>query len=58
MYLSCIESEYMPTKFWNIPIPEHLDLQLEKYLADPKSEYKTKSEFIRDAVRKKLEAEK
>jgi len=27
---------------------------LEEYLRDPNSDFKTKSEFIRDAVRKKL----
>lgn len=42
-------------KRWNIPVPEHLDQQLEEYIA--KDAFKTKSEFIRTAVRDRLEAE-
>lgn len=41
-------------KRWNIPVPPHLDEQLEDFLKHPKCTFKTKSEFIRDAVRKKL----
>lgn len=43
-------------KRWNIPVPEHLDQQLEEYIA--KDAFKTKSEFIRTAVRDRLEAER
>ncbi|MBT0159239.1 hypothetical protein G4O51_04560 [Candidatus Bathyarchaeota archaeon A05DMB-2] len=43
-------------KRWNIPVPEHLDQQLEEYIA--KDAFKTKSEFIRAAVRDRLEAER
>jgi len=42
---------------WHLEVPEHLDKQLEDYLSSPKSTFKTKSEFIRDAVRKKLRGE-
>jgi len=40
---------------WNIPVPEHLDKQLEDYIA--KDAYKTKSEFVRNAVRDRLKEE-
>jgi len=43
------------SKRWNIPVPEHLDRQLETYIA--KDAFKTKSEFIRTAVRDRLEKE-
>ena len=39
---------------WHLEVPPQLDKELEDYLADTKSRYKTKSEFIRDSVRKKL----
>ena len=42
-------------KRWNIPVPEHLDKQLKKYIE--KDAFKTKSEFIRTAVRDRLEEE-
>jgi len=43
-------------KRWNIPVSDHLDEQLEKYI--DKDAYSTKSEFIRSAVREKLKEEK
>ena len=43
------------TKRWNIPVPPHLDKQLEDYIE--KDAYKTKSEFIRTAVRDRLQEE-
>ena len=43
------------SKRWNIPITPHLDEILEKYIA--KDSYKTKSEFVRTAVRDRLELE-
>jgi len=46
-------SKYL--KRWNIPVPEHLDNQLEEYIE--KDAFKTKSEFIRAAVRDRLEVE-
>ena len=39
---------------WHLEVPKHLNKQLEDYLQNPKSQFKTKSEFIRDAVRKRL----
>lgn len=43
-------------KRWNIPVPEHLDELLKNYLED--DAYQTKSEFIRVAVRDRLEVER
>lgn len=43
-------------KRWNIPVPEHLDQQLVEYIE--KDAFKTKSEFIRTAVRDRLEEER
>lgn len=40
---------------WHLEVPERLDQLLEEYIR--KDEFKTKSEFIRDAVREKLERE-
>lgn len=40
---------------WNVPVPRHLDEQLEEYI--DKDAYKTKSEFIRTAVRDRLKEE-
>jgi len=40
---------------WNIPVPEHLDKKLEDYIA--RDAYKTKSEFVRTAVRDRLKEE-
>lgn len=42
-------------KRWNVPVPDHLDNMLVDYIA--KDAYKTKSEFIRTAVRDRLEKE-
>jgi len=47
-------SKYM--KRWNIPVTEHLDKQLTEYI--DKDAFKTKSEFIRAAVRDRLEIER
>ena len=41
---------------WNIPVPEHLNEQLEEYIK--LDAFKTKSEFIRTAVRDRLEEER
>jgi len=47
-------SKYM--KRWNIPVTEHLDKQLTEYI--DKDAFKTKSEFIRTAVRDRLAEER
>lgn len=47
--------ELSKDKRWNIPVPDHLDKQLEDYIA--KDAYKTKSEFVRNAVRDRLKEE-
>ena len=41
---------------WHLEVPPHLNEQLEDYIT--KDTYKTKSEFIRTAVRDRLEEEK
>jgi len=43
------------SKRWNIPVPARLDKQLTEYIK--RGTFKTKSEFIRTAVRDKLELE-
>lgn len=43
------------SKRWNIPVPEHLDQQLVNYIK--RDAFKTKSEFIRTAVRDRLKEE-
>ncbi len=40
---------------WNVEVTEHLDYLLEDYIR--LDSYKTKSEFIRGAVREKLQEE-
>jgi Arc/MetJ-type ribon-helix-helix transcriptional regulator len=40
---------------WHLEVPEHLNQQLENYIE--KDAYKTKSEFIRAAVRDRLKEE-
>ena len=40
---------------WHLEVPKHLNQQLEKYIE--KDAYKTKSEFIRAAVRDRLKEE-
>lgn len=42
-------------KRWNIPVSDHLDNRLEEYIE--KDAYKTKSEFVRTAVRDRLKEE-
>jgi len=46
----------MSNKRWNIPVPDHLDKLLEDYIAC--DAFKTKSEFVRTAVRDRLEIER
>lgn len=46
----------MSTKRWNVPVTDHLDKLLEDYIAC--DAFKTKSEFIRTAVRDRLEQER
>ena len=41
---------------WSVSVPKHLDQQLEEYIQ--KDTFKTKSEFIRTAVRDRLERER
>ena len=41
---------------WHLEVPPHLDQLLEDYIE--KDAFKTKSEFIRTAVRDRLEKEK
>ena len=40
---------------WHLEVPKHLNEQLENYIE--KDSFKTKSEFIRTAVRDRLEKE-
>jgi len=40
---------------WHLEVPEHLNQQLEDYIE--KDAFKTKSEFIRTAVRDRLKEE-
>lgn len=40
---------------WHLEVPPHLDKQLEEYIE--KDAFKTKSEFIRTAVRDRLKEE-
>jgi len=40
---------------WHLEVPKHLNQQLEAYIE--KDAYKTKSEFIRTAVRDRLKEE-
>lgn len=40
---------------WHLEVPPHLDEQLKEYIV--KDAFKTKSEFIRTAVRDRLEKE-
>jgi Arc/MetJ-type ribon-helix-helix transcriptional regulator len=42
-------------KRWNVPVPDHLDQLLSDYIV--RDAYKTKSEFIRTAVRDRLAKE-
>jgi len=41
---------------WHLEVPPHLNKQLEQYIQ--KDAFKTKSEFIRTAVRDRLEEER
>ena len=41
---------------WHLEVPQHLDNKLESLLKSPNSDYRTKSEFIRDAVRIRINA--
>jgi len=41
---------------WHLEVPPHLNKQLEEYIE--KDAFKTKSEFIRTAVRDRLETER
>ena len=43
-------------KRWNIPVTDHLDKQLEEYIEE--DAFSTKSEFVRTAVRDRLEKER
>jgi Arc/MetJ-type ribon-helix-helix transcriptional regulator len=45
--------EKQKLRFWNIPVPELLDNSLEK--AVRQKTYVSKADFVRDAVRHKLE---
>ena len=56
--ISCANVAVKMSKYckrWNVPVPVHLDKLLVEYI--DKDSYKTKSEFIRAAVRDKLEQE-
>ena len=41
-------------KYTNIPLPEELAKQIEKIIQEANMGYKTKTEFIKEAVREKL----
>ncbi len=41
-------------KYTNIPLPEELAKQIEKVIQEASMGYKTKTEFIKEAVREKL----
>lgn len=43
-------------KRWNIPVSDHLDQQLTEYIQQ--DAFSTKSEFVRTAVRDRLEKER
>ena len=42
------------SKYVNIPLPEELAKQIEKIIQEANMGYKTKTEFIKEAVREKL----
>ncbi len=44
----------MRRKYVNIPLPEELTKEIEKIIKKGKLGYKTKSEFVKEAVRGKL----
>jgi len=50
------KSRMPKTLKWSVPVPKQLDQQLEEYIQ--KDTFKTKSEFIRTAVRDRLERER
>ena len=50
------EEEKRKWSMWHIRVPEHLDTQLEKYIE--RDSFATKAEFVREAVRDRLELER
>ncbi len=48
--LNCI----MRKRYVNIPLPEELTKEIEKIIKKGKLGYKTKSEFVKEAVREKI----
>lgn len=48
--LNCI----MRRRYVNIPLPEELTKEIEKIIKKGKLGYKTKSEFVKEAVREKI----
>lgn len=41
---------------WHLEVPKHLNDELQRILDDPNSDYRTKAEFIREAVRMHIHA--
>ena len=52
--LSYVSLMGMPKRYTNIPLPEDLAMQIERVINTAELGYKTKSEFVKDAVRGKL----
>ena len=50
------EEEKRKWAMWHIRVPDHLDGQLEKYIQQ--DSFASKAEFVREAVRDRLELEK
>lgn len=44
----------MRKRYTNIPLPDELALQIERVIETAELGYKTKSEFVKEAVREKL----
>lgn len=44
----------MRKRYINIPLPQELAVQIEKVMETTEFGYKTKSEFVKEAVRQKL----
>ena len=50
------EEDNRKWSMWHIRVPKHLDTKLEKYIEQ--DSFATKAEFVRGAVRDRLETEK
>lgn len=52
--LSYLSLTGMRKKYTNIPLPDELAVQIERVIETAEFGYKTKSEFVKEAVREKL----